>query len=255
MSAPARSALPAGPLPVSLVLVVRNGARFIAQALTSVRTGRAWPTEIIVVDGASSDDTAAIATAVPGVRLLAQTGSGIAAAYNQGIAAAREDLIAFLSHDDLWLPDKLARQFAHLRAHPEVPGVLCHCEHFLEPGCDCPPGFRRELLGVARPGWIMEALLARRDLFARIGGFQAAYRVGEDSDWFARVRDAGLALTVLPELLVRKRVHGGNATLAGTDTNVHLLRALRASIARKREAAAAPAGDTLRVRRDARKKP
>lgn len=233
--------LAADQAPVSLVLVVRNGARFIAQALGSVQAGRLRPAEIIVVDGDSGDDTVAIASAVPGVRVLPQTGTGIAGAYNQGIAAARFDLIAFLSHDDLWLPEKLALQYAHLAANPRVPGVLCHCEHFLEPGCDCPPGFRPELLGAPRPGWIMEALLARRSLFERIGGFDPGYRVGEDSDWFARVRDAGLELTVLPERLVKKRVHGGNATLTGTDTNAHLLRALRDSIARKRHQAAGPA--------------
>lgn len=144
--------------------------------------------------------------------------------------------LAFISHDDLWQPEKLAVQIEYLEAHPQIDAVLCHVEHFLESGQACPPGFRPELLGEPKPGWIMEALVARAGLFARIGPFDPAFRVSEDSDWFARALDAGARLTVLPQCLVRKRVHGGNTTLATTQTNAALLRALRSSIRRKRGA-------------------
>ena len=83
----------------------------------------------------------------------------------------------------------------------------------------------------------MEALLARREVFERVGRFDPAFAVSEDSDWFARVVDGGVKLTVLPEMLVRKRVYGGNATLTGARTNPLLLKALRSSIQRKRQEA------------------
>lgn len=81
---------------------------------------------------------------------------------------------------------------------------------------------------------VMETLLARREIFGRVGRFDPRFPVGEDTDWFARARDAGLGPVVLPEVLVRKRVHGGNASLSAARTNDLLLRALRHSIARKR---------------------
>lgn len=222
---------------LSVIVIVRNGSRFIAEALTSVFLSRLQPAEVVVVDGDSSDDTVAIAATFPRVRVWRQTTQGIANAYNEGIEQATGGYLAFISHDDQWLPGKLDRQIAYLESHPDTDAVLCQVEHFLEDGVECPPGFRPELLGVARPGWIMEALLTRREVFARVGGFDPAFAVSEDSDWFARAVDGGVKLVVLPEMLVRKRVYGGNATLSSARTNPLLLKALRSSIQRKRQEA------------------
>jgi glycosyltransferase involved in cell wall biosynthesis len=222
---------------VSVILIVRNGARFIAQALESVCLSRMQPVEIIVVDGDSSDNTIAIAQTFPLVRVWRQTTKGIANAYNEGIYQAKGRYVAFISHDDQWAPGKLDLQIAYLESHPETDAVLCQIEHFLEDGLECPQGFRPELLGTTRPGWIMEALVARPEVFQRVGGFDPAFAVSEDSDWFARAKDGGLKLAVLPEMLVRKRVYGGNATLTGPQTNPLLLKALRSSIQRKRKEA------------------
>ena len=59
----------------------------------------------------------------------------------------------------------------------------------------------------------MEALVARREAFHRVGPFDPAFSVSNDTDWFARARDQGLAIAVLPETLVTKRVHATNTTL------------------------------------------
>lgn len=226
-----------GQTSVSVILIVRNGARFIHQALEGVCRSSLQPLEIIVVDGKSSDETVAIARTFPLVRVLQQTTSGIANAYNEGLQQAKGEYIAFISHDDLWLAGKLEKQIGYLTNHPETDAVLCHVEHFLEEGMECPPGFRPELLGASRPGWMMEALVARAEVFTQVGGFDPSFAVGEDSDWFARALDSGVKLVVLPELLVRKRIYGGNATLNSTQTNPLLLKALRSSIQRKRREA------------------
>jgi glycosyltransferase involved in cell wall biosynthesis len=228
---PESSALAAA---VSVILIVRNGARHIAQALDSITQSRRQPDEIIVVDGQSTDTTVTVAKGFPRVQVHSQTSTGIANAYNDGIRLARGHYLAFISHDDLWLPGKLDRQATWLENHPETDAVLCQVEHFLEAGLACPPGFRPELLGTSRPGWIMEALMVRATVFDRVGGFDPAYAVSEDSDWIARARDCGVRFDVLPDLLVKKRIYGGNATLASTQTNPNLLKALRASIQRKR---------------------
>ncbi|MDD2723755.1 MAG: glycosyltransferase [Methylovulum sp.] len=221
------------PSTISVILIVRNGADYIAEALTSVYQSYLQPLEIIVVDGHSSDDTVAVASQFPKVRIHPQTSFGIPSAYNEGIAQAQGEFIAFISHDDIWLPHKLDIQIAYLQAYPDIGATLGMVKHFLEAGREPPEGFRVELLEKTHPGWIMEALVARRGLFAQVGRFDASFAVGEDSDWFARAIDAGLAPVVLPQLLVRKRIYGGNASL-NADTNQLLLRALRASIQRKR---------------------
>lgn len=223
----------AAPATVSVILIVRNGAAYIAQALESVYQSQLQPHEILVVDGGSTDDTLAIAATFPRVRIHRQNSPGIPNAYNEGIEQAQGEFLAFISHDDLWLPGKLDQQIAYLQAYPDVLCTLTLVEHFLEPGVSPPSGFRAELLERPHPGWIMEALVARRAAFERVGRFDPSFSVSEDTDWFARARDAGVAPVVLPEVLVRKRVHGGNASMTEPHINELLLRALRRSIGRK----------------------
>jgi len=103
---------------VSVIMIVKNGERFLAQALDSVVAQTYRPLEIIVVDGQSCDRTAEIARSYPLVRYLLQETLGVANAYNQGVAAARGELIAFLSHDDVWAPEKIAKQAQYLLEHP-----------------------------------------------------------------------------------------------------------------------------------------
>lgn len=219
-----------GRLAISVVCIVRNGEAYLEAALRSVFASTHPVMEVLVVDGGSTDRTAEIAAGM-GARVLPQRSTGIADAYNEGIAAARGDCVAFISHDDLWDRTKLEKQVAFLTRNPEALVCLCHVRHVLE-GSVTPPGFRAELLDRPVPGLIMEALLARRRAFDLVGPFEAAYPIGNDTDWFARARSLGLDLAVLPDTLVTKRVHGGNATLNPQGFNRQLLDVVRASVAR-----------------------
>ena len=222
----------AKPLTVSIILVVRNGAQYIAEALTSVqRAGRA-PLEILLIDGHSTDSTVETASRFPGVRIVPQDGKGIPAAYNQGIALARGDTVAFISHDDIWMDAKLDLQLRAMEADPSLEFTVGMVEHFLA-GSAPPPGFRQDLLTKPVPGLIMEALVARKSVFDRVGLFDTSFAVAEDTDWFARAKDAGAKMAVLPQILVRKRVHDSNSSLNTANINHLLLRALRGSIDRK----------------------
>ncbi len=227
-----------GRLAISVVCIVRNGEAYLEAALRSVFASTYPILEVLVVDGGSTDRTAEIAAAM-GARVLPQRSTGIADAYNEGIAAARGDCVAFISHDDLWDPTKLEKQVAFLTRNPEALLCFCHVRHVLE-GTVTPPGFREELLDRSVPGLIMEALLARRETFDLVGPFDSAFPVGNDTDWFGRARDRGLELAVLSETLVIKRVHGKNATLNPEGYNRQLMDVVRASVARKRSQ---PAGD------------
>lgn len=219
---------------VSIILIVKNGERYIGEALESVFLSNAKPLEILVVDGGSADRTIKIAQSFPLVRIVPQTSSGIANAYNQGISEAKAELVAFISHDDLWLPDKLDRQIAHMAQNPDLLFTATMVEHFLEEGAEIPPHFRAELLERAHPGLIMETLVARKQVFEVVGLFDPSFPVGEDTDWYARAKDAGVPMAVLPEVLVRKRVHGANSSLNEKGINELLLRAVRGSISRKK---------------------
>lgn len=220
---------------VSAVLIVRNGERFLGQALDSVRAQTYRPLEIIVVDGGSTDGTVALAGARSDVRVVTQRGAGIAQAYNTGIHAARGEYLAFLSHDDLWVPEKLALQVDFLRSHPQVQYTVGMLRYFLEPGCEPPRGMKRELLQGIHVGRVMETLVARRTLFEEVGGFDPALRIANDVDWFARVQDLGVPGTVLGQLLLHKRVHDANTSSNEAVNTAELLTVLGRSILRRRQ--------------------
>jgi glycosyltransferase involved in cell wall biosynthesis len=104
---------------VAAIVCTRNGHSrgFLAEALKSILDQTVAPAEIILVDDGSTDGTAdEVRRAYPGVRVLSNDGSGLAAARNTGIRAARSKWIAFLDDDDVWLPAKLAEQLAQAAA-------------------------------------------------------------------------------------------------------------------------------------------
>ncbi len=225
-----------GDLPplVSAVIIVRNGERFLATAIESVLVQDYRPLEVIVVDGQSTDRSAEIARSYREVCYVGQTNRGIADAWNVGIGASHGELIAFLSHDDRWTPDKLRVQVGYMRAHPEVEYTIARVKFVLQPGFEVPPGFRPELLEGDHVGQLMETLVVWKSVFARIGKFDANLVTGEDTDWYARANDARVSRAVLPQVLLVKRVHDENTSLNNPVGNQNLLTALKRSIDRKR---------------------
>ncbi len=221
---------------VSVIVAVRNGERFLAEAIDSILAQTLAPLEIVVIDGASTDRTEEIATSYPQVRHHRQTGLGIPGAYNQGLELVQGDLVAWLSHDDTWEPRKLELQVEALLDNPDWQYVVCRRRYFLEDGCEIPSGFRRELLDEPPVAFCMETLLARVGVFDQVGVFDTAYGVAEDVDWFSRARDLSVPCGVVNEALLNRRVHDRNSSLTDTSNNDNLLHLLRRSIDRKRSA-------------------
>jgi glycosyltransferase involved in cell wall biosynthesis len=222
-----------GPL-VSVVLPVYNGARYVRAALASVFAQSYRPLEVIVVDDGSTDGTPAAVRAFPGVRYVRQANRGAAAARNAALPLARGELVAFMDHDDLWTPDKLSVQVAYLAQHPSLAGVVAHLRLFLSDGAAEAVGVREELLAGDQVGWCTPTLVARAWAFDRVGYFDESYRNGSDTDWFLRARDLGVELGVVPNCLLLKRIHDSNVTLRPDAVNAGVLRALRASLDRRR---------------------
>jgi glycosyltransferase involved in cell wall biosynthesis len=221
---------------VSVVIPVRNGIRFIGEAIDSVLAQTQLPLEILVIDAASTDGTRDLVATYEdrGVRLVDQEGTGIPGGWNQGIATARGEVLAFLSSDDLWTSHKLERQLGVLTADATLDYTIAMFRYFVEPGCRIPPTFNHALLDRDLVGRIMETLVARRRAFDRVGCFDTRLRTAHDVDWYARASDQHLPMAVVNEVLLHKRVHDANASASAETNTPELLAALRSSVARKR---------------------
>ena len=108
---------------ISVIIVVKNGERFLASAIDSILQQDYQPTEIIVVDGQSQDKTAQIAKSFVQIRYIRQISKGVSDAYNIGVGAARGEFIAFLDADDYWRAGFLKTCVDFLRQHEDVVAI------------------------------------------------------------------------------------------------------------------------------------
>jgi glycosyltransferase involved in cell wall biosynthesis len=223
---------------ISVIVPVRNGERYLREALESVLGGTRAPEEVVVVDDGSTDDGAAVAAAVGGpVRVVRQEALGQAAAVNHGVRESRGELVAFIDADDLWEPRKLELQSARLAADGDLDAVFGCVVEFLSPD---QMGDRRPLPRLregVRPARLRGTMLAHRSLVERVGPCAENLRVGEFVDWYSRAQDLGARDAMLSEVVLRRRLHLGNLGRQEAGSTDYV-RVVRDALRRRREASA-----------------
>lgn len=105
---------------VSIVLPVKNGSDYIAEAIQSLLNQTFDNFELIVIDDGSTDQTAQIVNSFsdPRITLVTQENQGVSKASNRGFSLARGKYITRHDHDDLSYPSRLAKQVQYLEGHP-----------------------------------------------------------------------------------------------------------------------------------------
>ena len=187
---------------VSVCIGAYNRKDYIRECVDSA-LAQTWPNkEVIVVDDASTDGTREILQSYGNcIRLiLREDNSGICPiTRNQAARAANGDYVAFLDSDDVWYPEKLAKQVAFMQANPEVP--LCHtlCNVIddqsrvvgIRHGVDVVPPTGRIFEQLLDHCWItISTVMVQKSIFNDVGWFNpdAPYGyLGEDHEYFLRV--------------------------------------------------------------------
>jgi glycosyltransferase involved in cell wall biosynthesis len=207
---------------ISVVIPCFNREKFLGPCLESV-FGQDYrgPVEVLVGDDGSTDASARVAASYgAAVRVLRHPGGenrGVAATRNLCLRAARHPLIAFLDADDLWLPGHLTALAGALAAHPEA-GMAYDNGCYL--GADGRTYGNR--LGPDHTALDPETLLlncslavngilARRQAFEEVGGFDETLRSCEDQDMWLRILERYPAVYV-PVQGFLYRQHGHQLT-------------------------------------------
>jgi glycosyltransferase involved in cell wall biosynthesis len=207
-------------LPYTVVIPAYNAAAWIGDAIRSAAAQRPAPVEILVVDDGSADDTAAVAGALPGVRVVRRPNGGEAAARNTGLREARVRWVSFLDADDTFLPYRQQRLAEHIAAHPEHAvvatdalvevGGAVRTTHYGQRGMEFPHTDQRGALLDGNP--LISHVMCDRDRLLALGGFDESLSHACDWDmWLRYVLDGG-TIGLVDAPLSRYRRHVASMT-------------------------------------------
>ena len=140
---------------VSVILPVRNGGQYLAEAVASILNQSLREIELLLVNDHSEDDAiAGLSRKDDRLRILDNPGRGVGQAFNHGLGQARGQFVARMDADDISLPARLDRQLNFLRSHPDI--EICGA---------CVEIFSQQALGggnLRYQEWLNSCLSARR---------------------------------------------------------------------------------------------
>lgn len=207
---------------ISVVIPTRNRGQYIKQALDSVFAQTYTDYEIIVVDDGSTDNTRELLAPLDRektIRYEYQEPRGVSAARNRGVNLVHGRYVAFLDSDDLFLPTKLEKQMSVFEKDPQLGFVHCNFIKFDDKGKNHGvrdiSRFRGHIYPQMLHEWsvlmAMPCMLVRTEVMKEVGGFDETMAWAEDMDLWRRIA-RGYRVGVVPEALVKVRVHAGSTT-------------------------------------------
>lgn len=206
---------------VSVVIPTRNRSSLLAVTLRSVLRQRDVDLEVVVVDEGSTDDTPTMLAGLADSRVRTirhDAPRGVSTARNRGTAEARGEWVAFTDDDDLWAPDKLARQ---LRAAQMTGRDWAYSGSVNIAGnfriIHGTPPLPPELVTSTLPRYNTipgggSNVVVRRQTLLDVGPFDVRLLNTEDWEMWIRLSEAGPPAWVRSPLMA-KRVHSSNSSL------------------------------------------
>lgn len=198
----------ANPQPlITVVIATYNRSNVLAIAIESVRAQTFADWELLIIGDACTDDTAEVVARCGDSRIrfhnLAENIGEQSGPNNEGMRQARGKYLAFLNHDDLWLPDHLEKAVAMLGQTDAdlVFGLITTAEpvdrHFMYG--PTPTGAYDPGMFVPATAWVF-----RRELFASVGPWKFYREIHNfpSQDWLFRAWQSGKKLCLLPHLTV-----------------------------------------------------
>lgn len=202
---------------ISIIIPAYNAESFISDAIRSVLAQDEQRYEILVIDDGSTDKTIEVVHAITDqrLRLLQQSSNqGASAARNRGLKEARGEYLAFLDADDSWSPYFLSTMLAAI----QQPLAMVYCDdyrtsfaetiHWQAP--EPLPIIEKTMADIfAHPYMATGALLFRRDVLAKVMGFNTELQTAEDIDFVLRIAEH-YRIGYLPQALMQVRVRSGS---------------------------------------------
>lgn len=212
---------------VSVIMAVRNGQRYVRQAVESILQQTFSEFDFVVVDDGSTDRTPARLKQCGRhdgrLCLIRAAGQGIARSRNEAVSMARGRYLAIIDSDDVAEPTRLAKQVEALETRPPI--CIGSAVRIIDgkgrwltvlepPASD--EAIQESVLAGHGAIYNPSAMMARAD-FERVGGYHALYEPAEDIDLWLRLGERG-TLANLKEPLLRYRMHDQSISESKTVT-------------------------------------
>ncbi len=218
---------------VSVILPVFNGGRFLSEAIDSVFEQNYPQLEIIVIDDGSTDNTKeVVASYGDTISYFYQENGGPAKARNLGLSKASGSFVAFIDADDIWVKNKLEMQLAQFEKNKSIGVVigLTLKARFLNKEELITSSLNRSVIFQL----LLGSSLIRKAVFEQIGGLDEDLFIGDDTDWFNRVKENRIPIAVLREVVQYYRIHEDNITNDKKRFNFFVFKLLQKTKDRKR---------------------
>lgn len=185
---------------ITTIIICRNSRETINKCLQSVLNQTVKATEIIVVDGNSTDGTSDFLKTKPGIKIIYQKEQGIANARNIGIQQAQGEFIAFLDADDYWLKNSLELRMEQLIKDISCIAVGGHLQ-------------KSDDLNTLFPAYTPGGFVFRKEAFQSVGMFNESWKYAADHEWFKRMMQGNFNFQMLNSLVMIKGMHDSNTSL------------------------------------------
>ncbi len=220
---------------ISVIIPVFNAERYLAEAIESVLMQAVKPLEIIVVNDGSTDESERVANTFKNdICYLLQENKGAASARNLGISLAKGSLLAFLDADDVWTVHKQELQLKVLKNNPELDMVFGTVEQIVSTELDAENRNRLRPELKIMPGYHVGTMLIKRESFQQVGPFKEDLQLAEFIEWFNRAEDMKLHYKMLPEVVMKRRIHTTNQGLYKRQHMKDYVSVLKAALDRRR---------------------
>lgn len=189
---------------VSVITVLLNAESVVEAAIQSVRMQRYPDIEHLIIDGGSVDKTLSIVNGLKtkNTVVVSEKDSGIYDAMNKGVRLASGDLVIFLNADDRLAQEHSISDLVEAFKIDKNLDVVFGDAVVRDEAGDSYRSYshiKRNNIGFEMV--CHQAIMARRALFQKIGGFDLSYKICADLDWLLRVVDSGAAYVHVPRLV------------------------------------------------------
>ena len=208
---------------VSIIIPVYNGSNYLSQAIDSALAQTYKNIEIIVVNDGSKDEGATEKIALSygdKIKYYAKENGGVSSALNYGIEKMSGEYFSWLSHDDIYLPEKIEAQVNKVRTEKDI--ILCYGGLMDKDGKAIPYRVKtlqgnysgQQMFNKFIKGYGLNGLgfLIPRECFIQVGKFDESMRYLQDLDLWLQMMWLDYRFICHKDQLVVSRIHREQVT-------------------------------------------